>query len=182
MARAADVKSLDALKEGKIALVEFRELVTSALSEAYSDVYRTVNWIQNDRRMFWQSELRRREEKVNMAKSELFREQLSASDGTASCLEQKALLKKAEFACEEARRKIEFVKKWARMLDREMMLFKGKCQTLARAAEGDIPRGEARLEILMDRLEKYVRLAAPAGDTKKGSSRRSGAETAEETK
>lgn len=152
---------MDALKEARYALAEFREIAAVALSEAQSDVQRTAWWIQHEQKMRWTGEIRRRTEKLNLAKSELFRAQLSANDPSASCLEQKKMVQRAEHALNEAQQKLEFVKKWGRVLDREMMLFKGKLQPIGRAVEGEIPKGEAKLEIMIDRLEAYLRIQAP---------------------
>ena len=69
MAKGADVQSIDALGEAKIAMVEFLETVKLALSEGSSDVQRTITWLQSEKRTFWHHEVRRRTEKVNQAKS-----------------------------------------------------------------------------------------------------------------
>ncbi len=168
MRRAADVKSIDALRDAKAAVVEFRETAGVALSEATSEVQRVASWLQNEKRTYWEHEIRRRREKVAQAKSELYRAKLAAMDPTASCLDQKKQLERAERALAEAECKGANVRRWARDLEREIMLFKGKLQALARSVDADLPRGEARLELLMDKLESYVRLAAPAAS---GSSR-----------
>jgi hypothetical protein len=161
MRKAADVRSIDALKEAKAAVVEFREVVGVALAEAQSEVQRTLWWLQHDRTTYWHHEVRRRTEKLNQAKSELYRAQLSAAQDRNSCFDQKRAVAKATHDLEEAKRKVELVKKWSRAMDRELMLFKGKLQPIARAVEGDLPRAEARLELLLDRLDAYVKLAAP---------------------
>ncbi|NNM27042.1 MAG: hypothetical protein HKO59_13840 [Phycisphaerales bacterium] len=161
MRKTADVRSIAALRDAKAAIAEFREVTSVALSEAQSDVQRTLWWIQNDRRTFWQHELRRREEQVNQARSELYRAKLAAMDDRASCIVERKALEKAERRCEEARQKIEAVKRWARMLEREYMLYRGQVQGLARTVEVDLPRGEAQLEIMMDRLDAYLREQTP---------------------
>jgi len=166
MRRAADVKSIDALKAVKTALVEFREVISLSLSESSAEVQRTLWWLQNDALMYWKQQVKKRSEKVNQARSEVYRAKLTALDSTHSALEQKKLLERAERGLQEAEEKVRLVQKWARILDREMMLFKAACQPLARAVEGEIPRGEARLEHLADSLQKYVSLTAPRGGPK----------------
>jgi capsule polysaccharide export protein KpsE/RkpR len=141
--------------------VEFRETARIALAESFSEVQRTLSWLQNEQRMTWQREVRKRSEKLAQAKSELYRAKLAAMDERAACTEQKKLLERAERALAEAQQKLEHVRKWSRVLDREIMLFKGKCQPIARAVDGELPKGEARLELLIDRLDSYVRLQAP---------------------
>lgn len=161
MRRTADVRSIDALKDAKAALVEFREIVVVALSEAQAEVQRTVWWLQHDQTTYWKHEVRRRTELVNQAKSDLYRAKLAAMDETASCLEQKKALERAEHRLQEAERKVQLVKQWSLKVDREAMLFRAQIQGISRAAESDMPRAEAKLEMMLDRLEAYVRLAPP---------------------
>ena len=161
MAKGADVQSIDALGEAKVAVVEFLETVKLALSEGSSDVQRTITWLQSEKRTFWHHEVRRRTEKVNQAKSELFRAQLEAQNDRISCLEEKKLLERAERGLAEAEQKVKLVQKWSRLLEREAALLKGRCQPLARAVEGDLPRGVARLELLIGQLHAYVNLREP---------------------
>jgi len=161
MRRAADVKSINALKDAKAALVEFREVVTGALVEANAEVQRTLWWVQHDRAGHWRREVRRRTEQLSQAKSELYRAKLAAMDPHASCIEQKKMVEKAERRLEEAQEKIRLTQKWARVMDREMLLFRGQCQGVARAVEAELPRGEAKLEQLLDRLHEYMRVLRP---------------------
>jgi hypothetical protein len=167
MKRGANVRSLDALRDAKAAVVEFKEVSRVAISEANADVMRTHWWLQHDQLTFWKAEIRRRTEKVNQAKSELYRAQLAAMDHQAQCVEQKKLLARAEAALEEAGRKLKAVQRWIRIFDKEVMLFKGACQTLSRTVDADLPLGEARLDHMMDRLEAYLKLNAPARGPRK---------------
>ena len=161
MRRTADVRSIDALKDAKAALIEFREIIVVALSEAQAEVQRTVWWLQHDQTTHWKHEVRRRTELVNQAKSDLYRAKLAAMDETASCLEQKKALERAEHRLREAERKVQLVKQWSQKVERESMLFRAQIQGISRAAESDLPRAEAKLEMMLDRLEAYVRLAPP---------------------
>ncbi|MCP3904730.1 MAG: hypothetical protein GY715_13975 [Planctomycetes bacterium] len=165
MRKAADVKSIDALKRAKAAMVEFREIAGIALAEASSEVQRTMWWVQSDRRTHWAAQVRRRTEKLAEAKSELYRAQLAAMDDRAQCIEQRKLVERAERALAEAQQKVAAVKKWSLVLEREFMLFKGRLQPIARAVEGELPRGEAKLEVMTEKLDKYLRLQAPATST-----------------
>jgi hypothetical protein len=179
MRKAANVRSIEAIRSAKVALADFREVAGVAISEAQSDVQRTVWWVQNEQKTRWTHEIKRRTEKVNQAKSELFRAQMSSVDGRPpSCIEQKKMLQRAERALEEARMKLEHVKKWSRLLDREYMLFKAKLQPISRAVDGDLPRGEAKLDLMLERLEAYVRMPPPVTDaaTKSTSSSATGVE------
>jgi hypothetical protein len=177
MRNAADVRSLDALRDAKAAVAEFREAVTVALSEAMSDVQRTLWWVQNDRRMHWEAEAKRRTEKVNEARSELYRAKLAAMNDTATCVVERKALQRAEDRLEEAHRKIRAVQQWARLLDRELALYRGAVSGITRLAEAELPRGEAKLDLHVERLQRYLSTApAPAPPAPPGGSARAGAD------
>jgi hypothetical protein len=157
MARKADVRSLEALKQAKAAIAEFRETARSALAEAYSEAQRTLWWLQQSQSTYWQQEYRRRLEKVNHAKSELYRAQLAAMDPEATCLEQRKALEHAQRAVREAEAKIKAVKQWTIQLDRELTIYRGQTQGINHALEADLPKAEAGLSLMMDRLDAYIR-------------------------
>lgn len=171
MARKADVRSLEALKQAKAAIAEFRETARASLAEAYSEAQRTLWWLQQSQATYWQQELRRRTEKINQAKSDLYRAQLASMDPEATCLEQRKAVEHAQRAVREAEEKIKAVKHWSIQLDRELTIYRGQTQGINHALEADLPKAEAALSLMTDRLDAYIRTtidqggpARPAGD------------------
>ncbi len=166
MAEAAKVKSLDALRDFKAALLEFIDEGKGALSGASSDIQRTVWWLQQDRRAHWEREIRQRTEKVAQAKSELYRKQLQATadGGRPSDVDERKALQKAQMALEEAQRKLEATKKWAAALDREFLLYRGQVQPLGRVLDADLPKAVIKLDRMVTALEKYLLERAPDTD------------------
>ena len=159
MSEAAGVKAIDALRDARAAVVEYQGAVRSSLAEATSEVLRLMTWLQSDRMSFWKQELRRRREKVAQARADLERARLSALDQKHSFLDERRAIRRAQERQDEAEQRLAAVKQWSMRLDREVMMFKGKLQTLGRAADSDLERGAARLDLLVDRLEAYVRTA-----------------------
>ncbi len=154
----ANVRSLQSLQDARAAMADFRDVVRVALGEAMADVQRTQFWITNDCHLRWRSEQKRRSEKLQQAKSEYARAQMSEFASATSVREEKAAVKKWTMAVDEAEQKLRSLKKWSTMLDREITLFKGQLQTLGRAVDGDLPRADAKLLRMIDALEKYIRL------------------------
>jgi len=163
MAERADVRSIEALRAFKAALKDFDEAARQSLSEAQSDVMRAAGWLQNDRAIYWKQQLRYRQNRLADARSELMRAEIATATRTSGVVERKNV-EKWKHAVEEAEHKLEAIKRWLRQLEREATLFKGKCQALARTVEGDFPKAYATLDRLYEALEKYLKLAAPAGD------------------
>lgn len=166
--QGANVKTISAIRDFKIALIEFIDDAKLALTEAHADVLKTGAWIQHDRMGYWQHAKKKRHEKVQMAKSELTRAQLQSRDERPSCVLERKALAKAQAEFDEAERKVEGCRRALSLLEREGLLFKAALAGFSTSLELDLPNALAHLERLMDTLEKYFSLA-PASDQDGGS-------------
>ena len=164
MRQAARVSSINALKDFKRALSSFGTVIKTALGEAQADLQRTTWWVQQDQLTRWKNEKRTRTARLDQAKSELFRAQVAAPDQRVPATMQRKAVDKAQRLMDEAETKIANVKRWTRLLDREVPLYKGHCQKLGRVVEGDLPRALIKLDRMVAALEKYVSVQAPATD------------------
>ncbi|UCD75885.1 MAG: hypothetical protein JSV91_02990 [Phycisphaerales bacterium] len=163
MAKGARVRSIDVIRRFRAALCTFIEEASVSLSEAQSEVQRTLWWLQNDQVRNWQQQIRKRSEKVAQAKSELYRAQMApTSDGSRpSCVEERKLLARAEAALDEAETKLKRSKHWARVLDREQLMYRGQTQPLSSMLTADLPRAVAKMERMIENLQAYVDIAPP---------------------
>ncbi len=166
MDNAAKVTSLEVLLQFKAALIEFSEAVQLSLGEANSDVNRVQGWLRNDRINYWKQQIRHRNNRLADAKSELMRAEISSSDTRASAVVERKLVEKWKRQVAEAEQKVQNIKQWSMKLDREIPIFKGRCQSLARIMEGDLPKALAKLDRLSTALEKYVKIAPPVGSSR----------------
>lgn len=168
MDKAAKVTSIEALLQFKAALIEFSEAVQMSLGEANSDVNRVLGWLRNDRVNYWKQQIRYRNNRLADAKSELMRAEISSSDTRASAVIERKIVEKWKRQVAEAEQKVQNIKQWSFKLDRELPIFKGRCQSLARVVEGDLPKALAKLDRLSTALEKYVKIAPPVGSSQAG--------------
>jgi chromosome segregation ATPase len=159
---SARVHSIDAIKRFKAGLIEFVDLARLSLTEAQTDVQRTIHWLQHDQILYWNGEVRRRTELVSRAKSELYRAKMASADNASRCVEERNALKKAERRLEEAGEKIKAIRHWVRQLEREMHQFRGQTQHLANALEQDVPISLAKLDKMVGSLEDYIKIAPPS--------------------
>lgn len=166
MAEFARVSSLDALRGFKAALQSFQEDATVALSEAQSDAQRGLWYITTDCRAHWQRELKKRTEKLNQAKADLFRKQVETSDTRTSAVVERKAVQRWEQAVAQAEEKLRRIKHWSTALEREFMLFKAGMQSISNIVAADLPEANARIGRMIESLEKYIQLAAPAGDSR----------------
>ncbi len=161
MRQAARVSSINALKDFKRALTAFGTLANTAIGEAHADVQRTTSWVRQDQLAHWRNARRRRTSQLAQAKSELFRAEVASPDQRVPATLERTAVEKAQRLLEEAETKLDNVKRWGRLLEREVPLYQGHCQQLGRAVEGDLPRALVKLETMIGALEKYVSIQTP---------------------
>ena len=161
MRKAARVTSIDALKDFRRVLAEFTTLATTALGEAHAYVRRTTSWVEHEQPSYWKNERRRRQARLAEARNELYRAQVEAADAQVSASLQRRAVERTQAAVDEAETKLGNTKRWSRLLDRETILYKGECQKLARTLDAEMPQAMARLDKMVESLERYVKLAAP---------------------
>ena len=163
MAEFARVTNLDALRHFKAALQTFQDDCTVALSEATSDAQRGLYYISSDCKAHWQRELKKRNEKLNQAKAELFKKQMESNDTRTSAVVERKNVQRWEAAVAQAETKLVNIKKWSLAMEREFMLFKAGVQGMSNIVAGELPNATARIERMIKSLEDYIHLAAPTG-------------------
>lgn len=164
MSTQASVQSIQALKDFRVALALFAEDVLAALGGVDMELKRTVQWLQHDRRFYWQDQIKRRQEKVAQARAEVFRRQLMATPGySPAYTEQKELLRVAEASLRDAEKRAVLVKKWEPALQHAILEYHASTRRITDLASGDVPTALVLLERLLDALEAYVRVAPPSG-------------------
>ena len=84
MGQQAHVSSMDALDTFRARLIVYVGQARSALEEVTSDVTRVRNWIENDQRTAWETELRKRARVLDEARQALFSSRLSTFRGETS--------------------------------------------------------------------------------------------------
>lgn len=161
MSQFARVNSLDALRDFKAALQSFAEDSSVALSEATSEAQRGLWYISNDCKAHWTRELKKRQDRLNQAKAELFKKQLESNDTRTSAVVERKNMQKAEAAVGQAEEKLRRIKHWSTAMERDFMMFKAGVQGLSNIVAGDLPNVTARIERMVKSLEEYIHLAAP---------------------
>lgn len=161
MSQSARVESLDALKEFKADLVTFGADAQEALAAAETEIRRILDGLEQQQR-HWQVEIRKRQEDINRAKSELARQRWGHRDGKGPGITEAELnLKHAEQRLRDAEAKLETTRRWLLHLPREIGEYQGPVRQLAAFLDADLKRGVALLERRIEALEAYMAPAAP---------------------
>lgn len=158
---SARVYNVDILVDLKNAFLTFTQKGKDALGAVEMDIYRTMDWL-GDQQVYWKSMVRKGEDDVFRAKSELARRKMvRVGDRPADTTEQEKALKKAMEKLEFAQEKLNHTRRWLRNLPEQIDEYKGRAQQLASALDGDLPKIDALLESKIISLQEYLATIAP---------------------
>ena len=167
MAEGARVESVEVMRGLKVALLKFQEAASTALGDAESEMGRMMMWLTTEQDSHWRHQIRKREEIVMRCKEAVRMKKIfkDATGRQQSAIEEEKALKLAMRNLEEAQQKLAAVRKWARVLPKEIELYKGSVQRFATTVQSEIPVAAGHLEKLASKLDAYVslRVAEPAG-------------------
>ncbi len=164
MAQSANVRSLEALKEFRTSLIKYIDKAKRAISTADAEVSRTQIWLQSTQPMHWKHEIRRSEEKLAQAKSELFRATISQPDNPRGPTDQVRLVKKRQAEIKYAEEKLERTKRSARNLEHELNEYRGAMSPLSTSLEGDMGKAVTILERAIHSLEAYISTSSTSAE------------------
>ncbi len=164
MSSGANVSSIEAVQEFRVALNTFAFEARDALAVYEMEVHRTLDWIQRGAPLAWENEYRKSEAAVGQAKIDLSRcRSMPLADGSApSCMEEKKQLERARQRLAYVENKIQVVRKAGQAADREATEYKGRASQLASLLDGEMPRAIALLDRVLTILESYVAINHPS--------------------
>src|SRR5918997_5879975 len=158
----ANVRSVEALKDFKNALIAYAEEARNALNGVDMDVRRTRDWLERDQFMYWQMQVKKRNEQVSQARADLFKRQISQSgSGSVSDTDQKEALRLAIQRLRQAEEKVEKVKRWQPVLQHAISEYNSAARPLGDRISGDLVASLALLDRMVASLDAYMALRAP---------------------
>ncbi len=161
-ANIGEVQALGALR-GRV--VETSEELARLVDDCNGTMQRFVDWVGRDRAAYWKQEERRRDQKVQTARSDLERAKIAKPDADPrSFTEQMQILKRARAALEEAGEKRAACRRWATELERQALLLRAGLRPIAEMAEGDLPKASRWLQQLEQHLQGYLAQAPALGE------------------
>ncbi len=153
----ANVHSLDALKDVRLALLACGERTSSALGELRSKIDRTLAWLQQDRPMYWQEQERRAYDGVASARIAFETCRMRTVGGRHSeCIEEKISFQRAKVRLEFCKHKIDIVRKWTIEAGRQADEYRGRSSPLQRRIDDELPNVVAMVSRMIDALEAYA--------------------------
>ena len=162
MSRSANVLSVQTLKDFKVTMINFAEEARNSLGGVDMELRRMRDWLERDQLSYWQTQVKRRNEAVMQARSDLHRRKITQQGSDAvSDAEQKEALREAMRRLRVAEEKVALVKRLIPMLQRAIAEYHSHSQPLGDHLSGGFERGMASLERMILSLEAYLATAVP---------------------
>ncbi len=163
MSRTANVQSIQTLKDFKLAMIEFSEDARNALSGVDMDLRKMRDFLERDQLGYWQMQVKRRNEEVMQARSDLHRRKISQQGSdTVSDSEQKEALREATRRLRVAEDKVALIRKLIPQLHHAIAEYHSHSQPLGDHLSGGFERSLSVLERMVLALEAYVATTAPS--------------------
>lgn len=157
----ARIDEIEALRTFRTSIVKFAEAAGVAMGDSESELSRTLGWLEHEQNMYWASAQRKRAEAVERAKEALRMKQIhkSAAGSRQSTVEEEKALAVAQRSLAEAVEKLENCRRYARVLDKAIHVYKGSMQRLGTTVSSDLPAAAAQLDKMFKVLEAYAAMA-----------------------
>ncbi len=159
MPDAADVRSIDAVRDWHTALAEYADMLAESLAGVALELRRAHEWL-GEQLSRWQHAVRECEEGVTRAKAELSQRKFPNWDGREpDCTVQEKNLRLARARLQHAEDQVVKCRQWiARLPQAVDEVYTGPSRRLSNALEDDIPKGLALLGRRLAALEAYAGL------------------------
>jgi hypothetical protein len=162
MSDGAHVRSIEALEAFRASLIVYRSKARPALEEIGAEILRTRLWLENDQRVHWENQVRKRTLALEEAKKELFSAEMSTIGHTTSM--EIMAVRRAERQLEDARNKLGMIKRWSRDFGSRVDPLARQLEKLQTILSTDLPKAEHFLAQTVKTLDAYANAAVPSID------------------
>jgi hypothetical protein len=166
MSKSANVLSVDTLRDFKVQMINFAEDARNSLSGVDMELRRMRDWLERDQLGYWVAQIKKRQEDLMQARSDLHRRKLSQSGSDAvSDADQKEALREATKRLHAAEEKVAVIKKLIPFLHHAIDEYHSHSQPLGDHLAGGFEKSLAILEKMTRALDAYAALRAPTAPT-----------------
>ncbi len=154
----ANLRDTRTLMAAKAILVKTGRSLATAIEEAVSDAERFGMWLDGAGPSEWERQLRLRTDKLNGAKSALYRKQMQpTADGRPpSVVDERKAVQRAEAAVEEARQYLRALKRWGAEYQRVLGQFRAGLSPLSHYVESTVPRAVTSINKMAEAIDAYL--------------------------
>ena len=163
MSERAQITSIEAVEDFRAKLIVYQVSVRAALEEISSEMLRMRQWIETDRRNYWEQQIKIRNRKLEEARQAVFSSRLS-NLREVSGAEQLAE-RKAKYALEEAEAKMRTIKQWEQHFNSRVEPLVKQTDKLLTVLTLDLPKGIAFLSQVIVLLQDYAAMQRGSAST-----------------
>lgn len=162
MADQAKITSIEALETLRASLIIFLNKAHSRIDEVGDEIRRMRMWIQNDQRLRWESEIRKRRRILEQAEQELLTARLSSMRENNSL--QMLAARRAREALAEAEEKLKNVRRWSRDFEFSVEPLWKKLGNVRSTLDHNLPKAIAYLNEAQKNLVAYAEAGMEKND------------------
>lgn len=159
----AHVTSVDAIEGFRTSLIAYLSKARPVLEDACDEMLRLREWIERDRRLHWEKELKRRRKVFEAAEQALFGARLGTFRDTTGG--EQAAVMRARRAVNEAEEKLRAIKKWSLDFDNRVQPLVKELENLRTLFANDVPRAILTLSQIVKTLDAYAGVRNGAMDS-----------------
>ena len=153
----ANVQSLDALRDVRLALILFQERAVSAMGSLRTKIDRTRAWLEQDRPLYWRDQERKAYDGVASCRVAYDTCRLRTVGGRhPECIEEKVALQRAKARLEFCQQKVDVVRRVNVDVGQQIDDYRGRTGLLQRLLDEDVPKVLAMLSRMIDAIEAYA--------------------------
>jgi hypothetical protein len=161
----AKVHAVERLAEFEAAVRTFADKAKNAMSANQIEIRRSFDFLEAQLAM-WKTEIRKAEEAVVQARSELARKKMvKLNDRPPDTTEQEKQLRRAQARLAHAEEKRDNTKRWLRMLPDAVEEYDGQARPFSDILEHDVVKMAVYLEQKIAALEAYQHMPPASGGT-----------------
>ena len=159
MDQQARITDTDALENLRSALIVFQARAKRSVDEVIDEVRRTKRWLEQEKREYWENQIRIRNRKLEQAEQELFNAKLS--EFRDSIAREKMIVMKLRGLVAEAEEKLAAVKFWDRNYAGSVEPLTKGLMSLREFLDQDMPRGIWQIANSIKALDAYTETHIP---------------------
>jgi hypothetical protein len=156
MADRAHVSSSEAIDRFRSSMVNYIVKMRPLLEDACDEVFRTRDWLENDRRIYWENQLKKRHRVLEEAKAALFSAKIS-NLRDARAVEVMAV-ERAKRSVNEAEEKLRKIKGWSSEFEHRSQVLVKDLEHVRSLMANEMPKAVAHLVQVIRRIDEYVRV------------------------
>jgi hypothetical protein len=157
MSEQANIGEVRVVGELRGKVVDTAETLSRIVDDCNSTMQRFVDWVVRDRAAHWKNQLRKRDQKLQSARSDLERAKIAKPDADPRTFtDYIRALKKAKAALDEANAKKVACRRWGTELQRQALLLRAGLRPVATMADAELPMANHWLQALEQHLAGYL--------------------------